>query len=225
MALMTLREYARYRGVNLSSVQKALKSHRIFVAKEEMRGSKLFKFIDSEEADINWRERTNLDQQRIPTRRQAGKIDGSICSHHYVAPDGEAQSFINDLIPELSKPDIVKKKSDQSSGDVDSYYKDRALREKFAAKTAELDYWEKRSALVPKDALMVKLADLSQNVQKCILNIPLHISPFIVAYARRLIEAQQKSAGQITIVDEKEIQDIISGELKSELRKIADRKF
>jgi plasmid maintenance system antidote protein VapI len=222
---MTLREYARHRGVSLSSVQEAIKNNRIVVTKEEPHGCRIFKFLDSDQADLDWQQKTDLDQQRIPTRRQAGKTDDSICSPQYVAPDGEAQSFINDLIPEQSKPDPGKKKSEKSNEDVDSYYKDRALREKFAAKTAELEYWEKRNALVPKDALMVKLFNYSQTIQQNILNIPPRISPILAAFIRNLLDIQRQNVAEMVVVDEKEIQDIMNGELKQGMRKLADGKF
>ncbi len=54
MALVSLRAYARHRGVNLSAVQKAISTNRISLISGK---------IDPEVADIQWAKNTRPDQQ------------------------------------------------------------------------------------------------------------------------------------------------------------------
>lgn len=56
MALLSLRAYAKHRGVSLAAVQKAIKSGRIATAAD---GS-----IDSERADADWSAKTRPGQKR-----------------------------------------------------------------------------------------------------------------------------------------------------------------
>jgi hypothetical protein len=59
LQLLSLRAYARLRGVNLSAVQKAIASNRISVMLDEKGRKK----IDPAVADIQWAQNTRPDQQ------------------------------------------------------------------------------------------------------------------------------------------------------------------
>jgi hypothetical protein len=69
MAIMSLRGYARHRGVVLSSVQKAIKSRRISVQPDGR--------IDSGKADIQWERNT---EQHAPPVAQRGQEEDDTSS-------------------------------------------------------------------------------------------------------------------------------------------------
>jgi len=59
MALVSIREYSRMRGVSHRAVQKAIESGRIKVSKSEVHGQKIFYFIDPESANVAWAQNTD----------------------------------------------------------------------------------------------------------------------------------------------------------------------
>jgi hypothetical protein len=69
MAIMSLRGYARHRGVALSAVQKAIKSRRIAVEPDER--------IESERADVQWERNT---EQHAPPVAQRGQEEDDTSS-------------------------------------------------------------------------------------------------------------------------------------------------
>jgi pyruvate/2-oxoglutarate dehydrogenase complex dihydrolipoamide acyltransferase (E2) component len=62
MAIMSLRAYARHRGVELSAVQKAIKTGRISTQQDGR--------IDSEQADVEWEQNTRRRAQPVGNRKQ-----------------------------------------------------------------------------------------------------------------------------------------------------------
>lgn len=62
MAIMTLRGYARHRGVALSAVQKAIATGRITTQPDGR--------IESEKADIEWEQNTTRRVHPVPSRAQ-----------------------------------------------------------------------------------------------------------------------------------------------------------
>jgi hypothetical protein len=69
MAMMSLRGYARHRGVALSAVQKAIKSRRISVEPDGR--------IESERADVQWERNT---EQHAPPVAQRGQEEDDTSS-------------------------------------------------------------------------------------------------------------------------------------------------
>lgn len=66
MPLLSLRAYAKHRGVRLSAVQKAIKSGRIQTTPDGR--------IDSEQADADWEARTRPGQGRVARRATAAVV-------------------------------------------------------------------------------------------------------------------------------------------------------
>ena len=62
MAIMSLRAYARHRGVELSAVQKAIKTGRISTQPDGR--------IDSEQADVEWEQNTRRRAPSVAARAQ-----------------------------------------------------------------------------------------------------------------------------------------------------------
>ncbi len=215
---MTLREYARHRGCSLSAVQIAINDNRISVDKTERHGKQLWKFVDSEKADRDWASNTDVDQQRNPTRAERGiQTAASTRSPTYVEDDAEPL----DLFPEMNTKPLPEQKEETSpaAGGID-YLMERARKEHFAAKRAELDYYKEIETLVHKDTIKVMLFNQAQAIQQNLFNLPSRVSSILAAYLKSVIDLMKTDpdAG----VDEKEIQDIITGELKIVLRRIGE---
>lgn len=176
MSEMSLRGYARHRGVQLQAVQKAVKTGRIEILRQETRGSKTYFFVDSDKCDTTWQERTDPVQQRTATRRDMGIVE-----------NGAPQN-----IPEQTKqttPGGVSKNSTGAGGEM--YGKARAAKEAFAAKMAELNYLERVGKKLDTDIIMRIWADMSSMVRDNMLNIPARISAILAA------ETDEKKVNEI----------------------------
>lgn len=211
---MSLREYARHRGCSLSAVQGALADKRITIAKTEQHGKALWKFVDPDLADREWTSNTCVDQQRNPTRAQRGIIDTPVTN----LEDGEQIELLPEMLPPPPQSDIP---VDGAVLQLD-YNQERARREHFAAKSAELDYYREIKTLVHKDTIKILLFNRAQSVQQNLFSIPSRISPILEAYMKKTIEELKTNPNALCTIDKKEIEDIISGELKLVLRKIGD---
>lgn len=72
MALLSLRAYARHRGVSLAAVQKAIKSGRITPTPEGL--------IDSDRADVDWSSKTQPSHHRLRPARSAPVAPAAVAS-------------------------------------------------------------------------------------------------------------------------------------------------
>lgn len=219
MPLMTLREYARHRGCSLSAVQTALNDRRISIAKTEPHGKRVWKYVDSQQADRDWQSKTSVDQQRNPTRAEMGvQTPGATRTPTYSEPDSEQ----TELLPELTAPPQQEKQPEPPQSQDLDYHQERAKRERFAAKTAELEYYEKVKKLVHVDSLKVALFNHARNVQQNLLSVPSRVSPILVSYLKKVLEEVRANPDSDIEIDKKEVEDIIDGELKIVLRRIGD---
>ena len=213
MALLSLRKYAEHRGVSLAAVQKAIAAGRILVAKEEPQGSKILKFIDPVLADRMWNERTDPQQQRVATRREMGRE---------AASDKPTDSIPINLFPDMQSqevdPPVQGKNSQGTYGD--AYNKARSVKEEYNAKIAEIEYNERLGNLVDKNELARELFNVTASIQQNLLNIPLQIASII--HARCMAHIDEIKTNPTAILDVKEIEDIISGEIKLSLEGIAN---
>lgn len=213
MALLSLRKYAEHRGVSLAAVQKALASGRIIVAKEEQQGSKTLKYIDPVLADRMWNERTDPQQQRVATRREMGRE---------VPSNKPTDSVPLNLFPEMQTPEadppVQGKNSQGTYGD--AYNKARSVKEEYNAKIAEIEYNERLGNLVDKNEMARELFNVASSVQQNLLNIPLQIASIIQARCMAFVD--ECKINPDATLDVKEIEDIISGEIKQSLEGIAN---
>jgi len=69
MAIMSLRQYAKHRGVALSAVQKAIKSQRIATLPDGR--------IDSDAADTGWKQNTRAYAPAVTRRPEPEEDEGS----------------------------------------------------------------------------------------------------------------------------------------------------
>jgi len=212
MPLMSLREYSRHRGVSLAAVQKAIASGRIIVAKETQQGSKTLKFLDSALADRMWNERTDPVQQRVATRGEMGKEEKVDPTH------GDQQNLFPETPSAGSGVGGQSKNSQGTYGDL--YNKARSVKETFNAKIVELEYKEKVGDLADKNELARILFNIAANIQQNILNVPSQIVPLI--HARCLAFKEEFLLNPQAELNVKEIDDIITGELKIALEGISN---
>lgn len=75
--LVSLREYARRRGVTLRAVQKAVESGRVSLVKDEKGNLK----VDPEAADKQWRDGTDPAKQRSPNNLSGDEDNNSASTY------------------------------------------------------------------------------------------------------------------------------------------------
>lgn len=136
-AFVSLREFARQRGVTLAAVQKAIESGRVTAVRRSESGR--LKGIDLIAGTEQWNARTDPAQAArsetmlgAPAGSPAGALDELPLGDAPPAPEGASAP---------AKP----------GDDKDDYYRHRARREQIAAQQAELDYLKAIGSLVSAD--------------------------------------------------------------------------
>ena len=150
---MSLRAYARHRGVALSAVQKAIASGRIH---PEPDGS-----IDPIKADAQWDRHTRTAQ---PTTPRVTTARPPPVAQHASQP---------------AAPPPMPQASDDARG-VD-YHKARAVRETYSARLAKLEFEERTGKLISKDEVDIKYFQLARQLRDRMQQIPRKVAPEIVA--------------------------------------------
>lgn len=223
MSLMSLRQYARHRGCSLAAVQKAIASGRIKIAKEETSGQKTYKYISAIDADVDWQNNTDPVQQRTATRKDKG-------IHESLSPYSSVPSSDNSEQITLF-PDASKEKQNHGGGESKTgtgthgeiYNKARAVRETFAAKKEELEYRKMLGELVEVESVRAQLFSFSSEIKQNLLTIPSRISPLIYSLCMAFIEEFKENKN--ATVNQKEIDDILSGEITKCLEAIVNGHF
>lgn len=216
MELLSLRKYAEHRGVSLAAVQKAIVSGRIQVAREVPQGSKTLKFIDPVLADRMWNELTNPEQQRVATRAEMGRVPES------KPVDSIPLNLFGDTKEEASEETNDSAVQSKNSTGVygERYNKARSIKEEYNAKIAEIELRERMGELVDKNELARELFNLSAGIQQNLLNAPVQIAPIIHSRCMAFIEELKEN--EAATLEVREIEDIISGEIKQILEGLAN---
>ena len=150
---MSLRAYARHRGVALSAVQKAIATGRIH---PESDGG-----IDPAKADAQWDRHTRTAQPTTPRVTTARPPPVTQHASQPAAPPPQPQA------------------SDDARG-VD-YHKARAVRETYSARLAKLEFEERTGKLISKDEVDIKYFQLARQLRDRMQQIPRKVAPEIVA--------------------------------------------
>ena len=150
---MSLRAYARHRGVALSAVQKAIATGRIH---PEPDGG-----IDPAKADAQWDRHTRTAQPTTPRVTTTRPPPVAQHASQPVAPPPMPQA------------------SDDARG-VD-YHKARAVRETYSARLAKLEFEERTGKLISKDEVDIKYFQLARQLRDRMQQIPRKVAPEIVA--------------------------------------------
>jgi hypothetical protein len=156
---MSLRAYARHRGVALSAVQKAIESRRVTAIREE--GGRITG-IERNLADEQWTKNTDP----VEAARN-GKLD---------------QASLQLSAPSQGSPDKpASGEPPASTGDQGDYLAARAKREGFLAKQAELDYLEQIGMLVSSADVEREFSEIFGQLKSGVMRIPDGISQALAA--------------------------------------------
>jgi hypothetical protein len=195
MALMTIAQYARHRGVQDRAVVVALKNGRIH--RRDVDG-----LIDSESADREWEAKTNhrmsaagkingaLGQAMVRRRKEQAAQQGMPQGDTPVSAAQSAALGIpkggSNPVPLPGTPDEGKVPPaplavPKDPSDMEAFSKARAIREKYAAMLSKLDYEERSGKLI--DAFEVKTAaeQLHRILRDLLMAIPDRISAELAA--------------------------------------------
>jgi len=161
VARLSIRGYARHRGVSHTAVRKALATGRI---EADAEGA-----IDPVAADAQWASSTNLSKPRnsvigAPKQR---RLPGAP-SEPVATPDVGAGETLNG----------------SSAGDtarlVSSYAGSRAAREAYLARLAKLDFERKSGKLIDADEVRAQLFALGRRARDSLRGVPDRLAPILV---------------------------------------------
>ena len=161
MAGLSVRAYARHRGVSHTAVRKALAAGRIVADTDGM--------IDPTVADRQWATSTDLSKPRnsvngVPKPRKAA-----------VAPSEPIG------MPGVGAGEVL---NASSGGDaarlVSSYANSRAAREAYLARLAKLDFERKSGKLIDADEVRAQLFALGRRARDSLRGVPDRLAPILV---------------------------------------------
>lgn len=161
---LSIRAYARHRGVSHSAVRKALATGRIVAGKDGT--------IDPTAADQQWATSTNLSKPRnavigAPKKR---RVPG--------APSDPLGTLGSGAGEPLNGP---------PTGDaarlVASYAASRAAREGYVARLAKLEFEQKSGKLVDADQVRAQLFALGRRARDSLLGVPDRLSPILAGHS------------------------------------------
>ncbi len=155
---MSLRAYARHRGVSLRAVQKALASGRITARKDGR--------LDADVADANWTR--NTAPRPRPASKPANKVS--------LAPPASPQSARHHSDPPRREPTEPPKLESGLE-----YSKARAVRESYLARLAKIDFEERTEKLVSRDEMQVAAFNRYRMFRDGMLNIPDRLAAVLAA--------------------------------------------
>lgn len=151
MALVSLRGYARHRGVSLRAVQKAVQSGRIRTTADGK--------VDTAQADAEW-ERNTAPRQQVTI----------------ATPSPEPPPRRSPAAPPPEPPRV----EPPVSGGLD-YARARAVRENYNARLAKLEYEERLGKLVNRDEVTVAAFNRFRTFRDGMLNIPDRVAAMLAA--------------------------------------------
>jgi len=162
MAELSIRGYARHRGVSHTAVRKALASGRITAGANGM--------IDPALADGQWSHSTDLSKPRnsvngVPRKRRAPEV----ASDPIGSPgwEGSPAAPVESGGPRL----------------VSSYAASRAAREAYLARLAKLEFEQKSAKLVDADEVRAQIFALGRRMRDTLLGIPDRLAPVLAGKA------------------------------------------
>jgi hypothetical protein len=168
MEPVSLRAYARHRGVSLRAVQKAIQAGRI----EKSPAGK----IDVPIADTQWDTRT-------APRPLIAKRNGSPQKQKTVPADGQSRRFPepnrNPNVPADPRMDLPRGDLPGASGA--DYSRARAVRENYLARMSKLDFEERSGKLVSRDEIQVAAFNKFRTFRDGMLNLPDRLAAVLAA--------------------------------------------
>lgn len=153
MTGLTIRGYARHRGVSHTAVRKALASGRI---KRETDGS-----IDPSRADEQWAVSTNLSKPR-------NSVIGEPKPQSPTAAYAATRHDENASAPQEGPARLAS-----------SYAASRAARESYLARLARLDFEQRSGKLVDADEVRAQLFGLGRRLRDALMGVPDRLAPLL----------------------------------------------
>ncbi len=158
---ISLRAYARHRGVALSAVQKAIEAGRVTAVKRKPNG-RLHK-IEKLGADLQWAANTD-PVEAARNGKFAGPGGDLLASESSNAPTAPADSGATTAPPASSTSAAARE--DQAE-----YLAARAKREGYMAETARLDHLERLGLLVSTAAVEQEMVEIFGQIKAGVLRI------------------------------------------------------
>ena len=155
---MSLRAYARHRGVSLRAVQKAIASGRI--------SARVDGLLDAATADANWAR--NTAPRPIPAAKPVKRpviVPTPQGAHHHAEP--------RPLAREPVEPPRLESGLE--------YSKARAVKESYLARLAKIDFEERTEKLVSRDEMKVAAFNRYRTFRDGMLNIPDRLAAVLAA--------------------------------------------
>lgn len=171
MNLLSLRAYAKHRGVTLRAVQKAIESGRILTVKDDQGRPK----INPEESDKRWAEMTDPAMQREKPATAAP------------APEPVRQAsptrgdYPDDQDPDYSNDDPDDESGEEADGPGAVFARARAKKEKFKAELERLNYLKRAGELVEVEKVKSETFNLTRKTRDALLNVPSRIASELAA--------------------------------------------
>jgi hypothetical protein len=195
MEPVSLRAYARHRGVSLRAVQKAIQAGRI----EKTPAGK----IDVQIADTQWDRRTaprpliakQSDKPQDPQKQEA--VPAGSPSRHPAEPNHTPNAAAD---PRMDLP-----RSDLPGTSGIDYSRARAVRETYLARMSKLDFEERSDKLVSRDEVEVAAFTKFRTFRDGMLNLPDRLAAILAAES-----------------DSAKVHEILATEIRKALAEFAD---
>ncbi len=180
---LSIRGYARHRGVSHSAVRKALAAGRITAAADGT--------IEPQLADEQWASSTNLSKPRnsvTGTPKRARRAAHSAPTGPHTGPAAAVLDPAPEPAPEAGATRLVS-----------SYAASRAARESYLARLAKLEFEVKSGKLVDADEVRAHVFGLGRRLRDSLLGMPDRLAPMLVgqtdqAAIHRLISDELRSS-------------------------------
>lgn len=180
---VSLREFARRRGVVLGAVQRAIASGRVTAVQRDANGR--LKAIDADLATQQWNSNTDPElamrtgtivpppDDDTPTRRDAqGVADDASDSLELFGAESPSPRAQNVGREQAASPD---------GGPADSFHADRAANEKLKRVNGELDLAERLGILGRTEDMQRAAMEVARATQTALMRLPERLSPLLAA--------------------------------------------
>jgi hypothetical protein len=195
MEPVSLRAYARHRGVSLRAVQKAIQAGRI---ERTPTGE-----IDVQTADTQWDRRT---APRPLIAKRSGPPQNLQKQKAVSAVDEGGQPLEPNRIPNtVAEPRKEPPRGDLPGASAGDYSRARAVRENYLAHMSKLDFEERSGKLIKRDEVQVAAFNRFRTFRDGMLNLPDRLAAVLAAES-----------------DSARVHDILATEIRKALLEFAD---
>lgn len=156
---LSIRAYARHRGISHTAVRKALAAGRIVPSADGT--------LDPVEADRQWATSTNLSKPR-------NSVIGTPKRQHSRTTASEPAP-----LPRVSEPALGAPSDGSATHLASTYAASRAARENYLARLARLDFEERSGKLVDSDQVRAQVFGLGRRLRDALMGLPDRLAPVL----------------------------------------------